>query len=140
MAGGLGTVRWRGVEILRGVSCMLRDENWGTLCPKNIAATISGDADFPQRKLTQTFEVDGLADVELTIKVDAAGRIELATEITALRDFLTNRVGLVVLHPIRGVAGTKVTVLHPDQSHTETEFPALISPSQPICNIEAISQ
>ena len=139
VAGGLSTVRWRGVEVLRGVNCLLRDENWATFSAENFAITMSADTGFSQRTFRQTFELGDSAAVDLTVTADTEGRLELAIEITAKRDFLTNRAGLVVLHPIRDVAGTKLTVLHPDQSETETEFPKLISPSQPVSNIEALS-
>lgn len=139
VAGGLSTVRWRGVEVLRGVNCLLRDKNWATFSPENFAMTMYDDPNFSQRTFRQTFELGGLAGVNLTVTADPEGHLELAVEITARRDFLTNRAGLVVLHPIRNVAGTKVTVLHPDHSETETEFPKLISPSQPVSNIAALS-
>ena len=139
VAGGLNAVRWHGVEVLRGVHCLIRDENWATFAPENFAMTMSADTGLSQRAFRQTFELGGLAAVDLTVRADHAGCLELAIEITAKRDFLTNRAGLVVLHPIRDVAGTKVKVLHPDQSETETEFPKLISPSQPVSNIEALS-
>ena len=139
VAGGLNAVRWHGVEVLRGVHCLIRDENWATFAPENFAMTMSTDTGLSHATFRQTFELGGVADVGLTVRADHAGRLELAVEISAKSDFLTNRTGLVVLHPIREVAGTKLTVLHPDQSETQTEFPKLISPSQPVCNIEALS-
>ena len=139
VAGGLNAVRWHGVEVLRGVHCLIRDENWATFAPENCGTTMSTDTDPSQGTFRQTFELGSSAAVDLTVRADHAGRLELAVEITAKRDFLSNRTGLVVLHPIRDVAGTKLTVLHPDQSETQTEFPKLISPGQPISNIAALS-
>ena len=138
-AGGLGAVRWHGVEILRGVNCQLRDENWASPLPENLVFTMPDDTGSSNTTFRQAFELGGLADVEVTIKVCPEGCLALAAEITAKRDFLTNRAGLVVLHPIRGIAGTKLTVLHPDNSETETVFPKLIAPSQPVSNIMALS-
>ena len=40
VAGGLNAVRWRGVEVLRGVHCLVRDENWATFAPENYATTM----------------------------------------------------------------------------------------------------
>ena len=139
VAGGLNAVRWRGVEVLRGVHCLVRDENWAAFTPENFAMTTFTDTDLSHGTFRQTFELGSSAAVDLTVSADYAGRLELAVEITAKSDFLTNRTGLVVLHPIREVAGTKLTVLHPDHSETQTEFPKLISPSQPVSNIESLS-
>ena len=139
VAGGLGAVLWRGIEILRGVNCVLRDKDWATFSAENIVTTAPAVTSPSQSTLRQTFDLGGSADVDLTITIAPAGRLELAVEIIAKRDFSTNRIGLVVLHPIRNVAGTRVTVVHPDQSETETEFPKLVSPSQPVAKIKALS-
>ena len=55
-----------------------------------------------------------------------------------MSSFLTNRTGFVVLHPIIGVAGKKVTVTHKDGSVSQSRFPDLISPDQPIFDIRAL--
>jgi hypothetical protein len=53
-------------------------------------------------------------------------------------DFLTNRTGLVVLHPPQ-TAGTALRVGHPDGSVTETAFPRAISAHQPVFDIAALA-
>ena len=83
VAGGLNAVVWRGVEVLRGVNCLLRDENWATFSPENVVMTMSADTEFPQRSFRQTYDLGGLAAVDLTVTVDAGGRFKLSTEITA---------------------------------------------------------
>ena len=44
------------------------------------------------------------------IEGDAAGNLSFAAEGEALSDFLTNRTGFVVLHPLEGVSGAPVEV------------------------------
>jgi hypothetical protein len=139
VAGGLGKVHWRGIEILRGVNCQLRDENWATFLPQNLSTVLSADTSLPQKMVGQRFGWGDLAAVNLSVEIDLTGNLELEVEVTATRDFLTNRAGLVVLHPIRHVAGTTVTVSHPDNSETEMQFPKLVAPSQPICNFIGLS-
>ena len=139
VAGGLSAIRWRGVEVLRRVNCLLRDENWATFSPENVIMTMSAETESSPKSFRQTYDLGGLASVDLNVIMDTEGRLELSTEITAKRDFSTNRAGLVVLHPIRHVAGTKLSVLHPDLSETVTTFPKLIAPNQPVTNIAALS-
>src|SRR5205807_8032589 len=49
------------------------------------------------------------------------------------------RTGFVVLHPIAGVAGEPVEVLHVDGSTEQARFPALIKPYQPFMDIRALT-
>ena len=55
------------------------------------------------------------------------------------RDFLTNRVGFVVLHPLQGVAGRPMTIEHVDGSTETVIMPELISPDQPALAIRTLS-
>jgi hypothetical protein len=54
---------------------------------------------------------------------------------TFLRPARVNRAGFTLLHPIRGVGGSALTILHPDGRRTDTAFPALVSPGQPARDI-----
>ena len=47
---------------------------------------------------------------------DAAGKLDFIAEGEAVTDFLTDRTGFVVLHPIDGVAGAPVEVEHGGRS------------------------
>ena len=69
----------------------------------------------------------------------ADGRLDIRRRGEAVTDFVTNRTGFVVLHPIAGVAGAPATVEEVDGKIVETNFPELISPGQPIFNIRAIT-
>jgi hypothetical protein len=52
--------------------------------------------------------------------------------------FLRNRIGLCVLHPLRGVRGAECFVTHPDGTTTAGRFPDLIAPHQPFRNVRAM--
>ena len=71
----------------------------------------------------------------------AGGRNRRRFDATALphTDFLTNRTGFVVLHPLKGVAGCPVEILHVDGRKVKDEFPAVVNPVQPFYDIRALS-
>ena len=136
--GGLGAVFWNGVEVLRGVSCLVRDADWGTYGAENFVETRITNASV--QTIRQTFTINkGTANVEVEVTVDLAGQLELIAKITANADVMTNRAGLVILHPIAETAGCELNIAHPDGSATTTQFPKLIAPSQPAMNIAGLN-
>ncbi|NBQ32845.1 MAG: hypothetical protein EBU21_12995 [Proteobacteria bacterium] len=138
IGGAVRVIRWRGVEVVRGIDCPLRDPSWATLVPDDVtmAWTDQGHA----RVLTRTFTAAGRAlSGTVVVTVDPAGTLEADLRLVAHRDFATNRSGFVVLHPIDGIAGSPLTVRHSD-GHTEaTHFPETISPSQPVFDISGLA-
>ncbi|MBN9247968.1 MAG: hypothetical protein J0I81_11085, partial [Hyphomicrobium sp.] len=58
------------------------------------------------------------------IEGDSAGRLDFSATGHAETDFLTNRTGFVVLHPIVGVSGEPVTIEHADGVIEEGRFEA----------------
>ena len=138
-AGELRYIKMRDREIVRRVYVTLRDENWGTLVPRienvlcksvNGSFELSFDAEYHQGNVDFGWRgrIDG----------DASGTVAFRMEGRARSRFLTNRLGLCVLHPIRELAGTRCTVQHLNGATTEHEFPFYISPHQPFTDIQAI--
>ncbi|TDE08343.1 hypothetical protein [Jiangella asiatica] len=132
----LADLAWKDRPVLRGVRAVLRDRDWRTgewtLGP--ITGGDDGDTlEVPVRSLSFGAGLSG------TLRVHARGGI-LSVEFDAVsdREFETNRTGLVVLHPPR-LAGTRLTVTHPDGSRESTRFPADISPHQPASDIAALA-
>ncbi len=137
--GELRYIRMGDHEIVRRVYVTLRDENWGTLVPRienvlcksvNDSFELSFDAKHQQGNVDFGWRgrIDG----------DASGTVIFRMEGRARSSFLTNRLGLCVLHPIRELAGTRCAVLHLNGAVTEHEFPFYISPQQPFTDIQAI--
>jgi len=139
--GNLRHVRFGGHEAIRAVSCVVRDDEWGTVTPEisNLAIgrrddgqgfTVSYDALC--RKGAQSYRyrarIEGRPD---GIVFHMAGE--------AITDFSTARLGFVVLHPIEGVSGAPVRVLHVDGREERSHFPALIEPYQPFMDIRALT-
>ncbi|MBV9999866.1 MAG: hypothetical protein JO015_12240 [Verrucomicrobia bacterium] len=139
-AGNLRYIRFHGREMIRAVSFIVRDKNWGTYNPAISNETIeetgnafhvsydavAGDAN---QEFRYTARIVGKADGSLTF----------AAKGTAQTDFLTNRTGFVVLHPIHGVAGAPCTVERVDGRVEETCFPARIDPVQPMKDLRALT-
>ena len=114
-AGNLRYVRYHGFEMIRSISFVVRDENWGTYTPRiqnlnfqegrdlfrvSYDATVGGE----DKELRYSGVIEGKSD----------GSLSFSAQGVVITDFLTNRTGFVVLHPIEGVAGTTCTVERAD--------------------------
>jgi D-apionolactonase len=137
--GALRTIRYRGVEVLRGIAFLARDKNWGTY-----GAAIEG---LKIRRSKDGFTVSYHAtcrDAEQAIGYAAAitarsdGTLVFSALGTPETDFLTNRTGFVVLHPLQGVVGKPVAIVHTDGKTEKSRFPSTISPGQPVFDIHAL--
>jgi D-apionolactonase len=136
--GALGAIHHNDIEVLRGISYLVRDENWGTctasLAPMNIIET--GNA------FEVTFNAEAMcggSTFSYFAKIEASPRrLTFTVRATPDRDLRTNRTGFVILHPINGVGGKPVNVTHIDGKKTRSKFPKFISPGQPFFNIRAL--
>src|SRR5262249_49031160 len=138
--GNLRHIRFADTEVLRGIAYLVRDENWGTLTAAIADLVVREDRDAftvsyrglcadAKRRLTYETRISGRSDGALASEVEAV----------AETDVLTNRVGFVVLHPLAGVAGQPVRVVHTDGREVTEPFPELIKPSQPIFDIRSLA-
>ena len=138
--GNLRYIRYQGHEAIRAVSYVVRDEFWGTYNPTLEGMKVEQSADgfsvsyqavcpAGAQQFKYEAQISGAADG--TVRFEGRG--------TAVTDFLTNRTGFVVLHPVQGVSGRPVTVQHVDGRNVETRFPEAIDPKQPIMDIRALS-
>lgn len=138
--GALRTIRIAGVEVIRTIAFLVRDENWGTFTPEIDGLAIEeDDAGFrvryratcadAKRRLVYSAAIDGKPD----------GSLAFTAVAEPVTDVETNRTGFIVLHPVDGVAGRPVKVLHTDGGEEVSTFPALIDPVQPFLDIRALS-
>jgi D-apionolactonase len=139
-AGNLRYIRFHGIEMIRALSYIVRDRNWGTYNPRlsNLLIEEKGDSfvvsyDAEAGDAEQSFRysarIVGQSDGSLRFEGKGAG----------VTDFVTNRTGFVVLHPIEGVAGSAATIEHVDGRVVDTHFPSLIDPVQPMMDLRAIT-
>ncbi|WP_110590053.1 hypothetical protein [Microbacterium suaedae] len=78
-------------------------------------------------------------DLRALLTIRARGsKLSIALEVTASGAFLTNRTGLVVLHP-PSLAGAPLEVVHSSGEVERTSFPTAISPHQPAFDIVGLS-
>jgi hypothetical protein len=137
--GSLRYIKLDGIEVLRAIAFLVRDENWGTYTPqirnqrirqtpKGFFVTYDAHCGEKGRGLAYRAEISASADGNLSFKAAA----------TPEADFRTNRTGFIVLHPLKGVAGAPVDIEHADGSREKSKFPALIDPVQPFMNVRAL--
>lgn len=130
-------ISWRGVRLLSGVRIVVRDRDWQTVPTQVRSTRVTGnDANL---NLTADIEAIGFG-IEFTIELRVGVSPEsLTAEFTGTADaqFMSNRIGFVVLHP-RRAQGEPVTVEHPDGGTTRSAFPELISPHQPFMEVSGL--
>lgn len=138
--GQLRYLRVNGVEVLRAIGFLVRDENWGTYVPsisnlkidqRHDGFTVSFHAvcKRPGQEIAYDARIEGTREGNLSFDGTAIPRT----------DFLTARTGFVVLHPLKGVAGFPLEVEHVDGQVVKTKFPEQVNPVQPVLNIRALT-
>ena len=139
-----GALRWIRIgeaEAIRAIAFLIRDRNWSTANPEisDLSIDESGggfkvsftarcptiDGDFVWRG-TFAGSPDG------TLRLEGVGSPESDT-------FQTGRTGFVILHPLAGFVGGKVTVEHVDGSKETSRVPEEIIPDQPFLLVRAMT-
>jgi D-apionolactonase len=137
--GALRYIKLGETEVLRAIAFLVRDENWGTFTPEISNLKIKqGKSDFrvtydarcKDAKRSLTYRAEISCGNDGTLRFDAAALPQT--------DFLTNRTGFIVLHPLTGVAGHPVEVEHVDKRKVKEKFPAIINPVQPFYGIRSL--
>jgi hypothetical protein len=138
-AGNLRYIRFGGVEMIRAVSYIVRDKNWGTYNPTISDLKIEENADGFRVSYSAVAKDDAQ---EFAYRAEIVGRpdgtLRFAARGHAVTDFLTSRAGFVVLHPIENVSGRPAHVTETTGESFDTSFPDLIDPKQPMMNLRAI--
>jgi hypothetical protein len=138
--GNLRYLKVGGVEVLRALAFLVRDENWGTYVPTLSDVAVEQGADSFSVSYRGTCERDGRRlDFDAHIDGRSDGCLRFSASATPTTDFVTCRTGFVVLHPLQGVAGRRVTVEHVDGTVQTSTFPAQVDPVQPYLNVRALT-
>jgi hypothetical protein len=139
--GNLRTIRFMGHEVLRAVSFLVRDKDWGTCRAELTDLSIEADQqEFSVRYRARYVAPSGAnLDCRMHIAGSAGGTLVFAAEGLSDADFETARAGFTILHPLNGVAGKPVTVEHSDGSIEQSHWPELIDPWQPFMDMKAIT-
>lgn len=137
--GALRYIRVNDVEVLRAIAFLVRDENWGTYAPAISNLKIKQGRDSFAVSYDASCGASGRAlKYHAEILGSAGGELRFVASATPEADFLTNRTGFVVLHPLSGVAGFPVDVEHVDGKREKSKFPTIINPVQPFYAIRSL--
>lgn len=127
-------------EVVRAIYAAIRDENWATILPQssNLQTEILADSFRLSFDMTcRRGAVDYVWRGQITGETSGRVRFEFAGE--SRSEFLRNRIGLCVLHPIVECSGKPCVVEHSDGATEQGQFPTSISPHQPFFDVRAIS-
>jgi hypothetical protein len=138
--GNLRYLKVGGVEVLRALAFLVRDENWGTYIPALGDLKIDQRPDGFSASYRATCKRAGQEIVyDALIEGKADGSLQFSGTATPRTDFLTARTGFVVLHPLKGVANRPVEVEHVDGKVEKSRFPELVNPVQPFLLIRSLT-
>jgi D-apionolactonase len=138
-AGNLRHIRFAGVEVIRAVSFIVRDKDWGTYNPIISHLRINEAEDGFEVSYNAVAKDERQEFRYRATIVGTPGSITFRGEGEAVTEFLTNRTGFIVLHPIAGVAGQAVEIEHTDGRIVHGKFPDLIDPVQPMMNLRSLT-
>ena len=128
--GELRGLAFDGVEILRGLAAPLRDENWGVVETETLVEDTT-DRSYTRRFTGEGAAVEGSLTIEMICERELRAHFSLVShEMTSL-----NRAGFTLLHPIKGMAGSRLNLRHPGGGSSQTCFPLHVAPAQPALNI-----
>ncbi|HUE62803.1 MAG TPA: hypothetical protein VMO78_00385 [Rhizomicrobium sp.] len=135
--GAIRGLSWHGTEVVRGIACPVRDANWATytsvLADEKVKLS-PNEIEISQSRLV----ADGALGVNLTFKGNSDGTFIATVEMSAYNDFITKRAGFTLLHPLRDVVGTPLSIIRLNGSVTSSSFPLLISPEQVAAGITGL--
>jgi len=132
-AGDLRYIKLGEREVIRRIYAAVRDRNWGTV-PSEIS-DLKGEIAADQFRIsyTRTHRQDEIHFVWMAeIVGESDGSIRFTFDGEAKSDFLRNRIGFCVLHPIRECAGAKCRAQHADGTQHDLTFPKLVTAEQPV--------
>jgi hypothetical protein len=140
VGGNLRTIRFGGKEVLRAISFLVRDRDWGTCEAEIEGLNVEEGSSGTRIRYRARFRApDGAAlECRATIELQP-DRLLFDARFTPERDFETARAGFAILHPIVGLAGRPVEVEHSNGTIERSVFPDLIEPWQPFKDIVAIT-
>ena len=127
----------RGQVVLR-LYAAIRDRNWNTIEPRFLSYELDQNDDgFAVRFVAENVSNDVDFEWQGSITGTPDGVITATMDGVARKDFLRNRIGWCVLHPME-LAGVQATVETPTGT-VDGAFPDLISPHQPFIDMQSIT-
>lgn len=136
--GDLGHVAYAGTEVARGIQFVVRDDAWGTVVgDREVRVTRRADEEVVVEMRSRHDFPRGA--VEATTRIRVGGdRLRYSADAAIQGTVETNRIGLVVLHPLTQ-SGAQVDLTHADGTRSRSRFPVDVSPHQPWSAITGLS-
>ncbi len=140
--GDLRYIRVGRIELIRRIYVMVRDQHWNTFPPRIIRLKtqllddrfeISYDAEHAGTVEESGHQLRFTSRVRMTGSATGAIRVEL--DGLSGSSFLSNRIGICVLHPAPAVCGTPIRIEHADGTVDRRVFPSAIAPYEPFTDI-----
>ncbi|MEP7233306.1 MAG: hypothetical protein ABI691_23810 [Ginsengibacter sp.] len=137
--GYLRYIKWGNEELVHMIYTAVRDEHWHTasmiiseekIVTEEHAFKITYQATYRLNAIEYFASVEIIGSPNDTISFHFMG--------TSNSDFLRNRIGICVHHPIQECVGQSVEIIQPDGSTLVSVFPQLIAPHQPFKNIQQL--
>ena len=137
--GNLRHVRWGGLEVIRGISFIVRDKQWGTYTPViDELEVVERQGSFAVSYRATCASTDGAFVYNAKIEGGVGGHVLFRARGVSPAGFETNRTGFVVLHPLDGVVGRAVEIEHASGGRSRSRFPVLVDPGTPATDIRAL--
>jgi hypothetical protein len=137
--GQLQNIRWNDVEVIRGISYLFRDSDWGTIPAEITDKKVCCNLNIFNVQFQLCMKTSqGTLSCLVRLFASNEGLLEFEVRAMASSEMLTNRCGFVVLHPA-AAAGCPLTVEHTNGQLENIFFPLEISPSQPVFDIRSLN-
>lgn len=135
----LRRLRISGREVMRSVGLVVRDGFWGTHKLEQQQCETWWEGEHWRRDVKGVVHADATSALQWRLDMNLhRDGMSVSTELRAGEDFHTCRAGLMLLHPLSGVVGAPVTVIHSGGGRESGLFPDLISPAQPFFDIQGL--
>ncbi|EON76674.1 hypothetical protein ADIS_3124 [Lunatimonas lonarensis] len=135
--GFLRYIQYGNQEVIRMINHALRDHNWGTLPMKIEEENIKEGKETFNIHYKASFNHGNISfALDCEIRGHPDNSLSFSYKGRALSDFTRNRIGFTVLHPASPCVGNPISIVHTDQSRTQSHFPVQINPHQPFMDIK----
>ncbi|MEJ1938452.1 hypothetical protein WDZ92_50300, partial [Nostoc sp. NIES-2111] len=125
---------------MRAISFLVRDDAWRTPAQQISDLVVEETEGRFALRFGSLVDVGGARlKSRISYEASAEGRLVARVSVEPLTDFMTNRTGFVVLHPLEGVAGARVEVEHASGGHEAVTLGATINPAQPLKDIREVT-
>ncbi|MBV6644288.1 MAG: hypothetical protein KI790_02500 [Cyclobacteriaceae bacterium] len=134
-AGFLRYIKCGGYEVLRMIYFAVRDQNWTTI-PGEISEETIKEYDEGFHITYKMYHDQNGIKYQWSVELEGTdNEIDFKIYGESKSDFLRNRIGFCVLHPIQECSGKPCEVTYVSGEVATLTFPELIAPHQPMYNI-----